>query len=221
MNAKPYDWPTYHGYVARVKNSNGYGFIAPGGGGKHLFFHAQSVVDNIFDELSEGDSVAFEVENGSKGPAATSVRRNGGGDEYIGEVESEPVNSVSTEFRIVINDFCKRLAILISKDPEYLRHVEWRDLERVIAEAFSGMGFNVLLTPASKDGGKDIVISFPWNGRKQEYYIEIKHWVSGKKVGLGIVNEFVNIVTKSKIDGGLFLSSSGFKERLKNLPLSA
>lgn len=64
------------GKVARMKKDNGYGFITPDDGSKDVFFHAQSVVDAMYDELNEGDAVTFDVEQGPKGPAATNVRRS-------------------------------------------------------------------------------------------------------------------------------------------------
>ncbi len=63
------------GTIARKKDENGYGFIQPDDGSKDVFFHAQSVVDGLFDELKEGEKVSFDIEEGPKGPAAANVRR--------------------------------------------------------------------------------------------------------------------------------------------------
>ena len=57
------------------KTDKGFGFIKPDDGGKDVFFHAQNVVDGLFDELAEGEKVTFDVEQGPKGPAATNVAR--------------------------------------------------------------------------------------------------------------------------------------------------
>ncbi len=57
------------------KTDKGFGFIKPDDGGKDVFFHAQNVVDGLFDELAEGEKVTFEIEQGPKGPAAQNVRR--------------------------------------------------------------------------------------------------------------------------------------------------
>jgi CspA family cold shock protein len=56
------------------KTDKGFGFIKPDDGGKDVFFHAQNVVDGLFDELQENAKVVFDVEQGPKGPAATNVR---------------------------------------------------------------------------------------------------------------------------------------------------
>ena len=199
------------GVVAR-KSDRGYGFITPSGGQKDVFFHAQSIAGVTFDELYEGDALSFDIDVGPKGPAATNVQRDGGADDQIEDYEPAEPQGIGDEVRIAINDLSSRLAILISRDPTYLRHVEWRDLERVIAEAFSGVGFEVSLTPSSKDGGKDVIVRFPWNGQRCEYFVEIKHWVSGKRVGAKLVNEFVNVVAGSEGAKGIFLSSSGFSQ---------
>jgi CspA family cold shock protein len=62
------------GTIVRVK-PNGFGFIKPTDGGNDVFFHAQALVDIAFDDLKEGDTVTFDVEQGPKGPAAANVRR--------------------------------------------------------------------------------------------------------------------------------------------------
>jgi cold shock protein len=57
------------------KRSEGYGFIKPEDGSKDVFFHASSLVEIAFDDLAEGETVTFEVEQGPKGPAAANVQR--------------------------------------------------------------------------------------------------------------------------------------------------
>jgi CspA family cold shock protein len=53
----------------------GFGFIAPEGGDKDIFFHSNSLVGVSFDELHEGDAVTFEVEDTEKGKNAINVER--------------------------------------------------------------------------------------------------------------------------------------------------
>lgn len=56
------------------KTDKGFGFIKPDDGGKDVFFHAQNVVDGLFDQLPQDAKVIFDMEQGPKGPAATNVR---------------------------------------------------------------------------------------------------------------------------------------------------
>jgi len=53
----------------------GFGFIEAEDQEKDIFFHMESLVDVQYDELNEGDTVSFEIEDTPKGPAATNVKR--------------------------------------------------------------------------------------------------------------------------------------------------
>lgn len=53
----------------------GFGFIAPEGQDKDVFFHQSALVDVNFDDLKVGDAVTFETEQSEKGPRATNVHR--------------------------------------------------------------------------------------------------------------------------------------------------
>lgn len=59
----------------KTLTDRGFGFIAREGESKDLFFHAKELVGVTFDELKVGDAVTFELTEGDKGPAATSVSR--------------------------------------------------------------------------------------------------------------------------------------------------
>jgi CspA family cold shock protein len=59
----------------KSKNEKGFGFIAPEGGDKDVFFHSSAVVDGGFDGLQIGEMVSFETEQSEKGPRATNVQR--------------------------------------------------------------------------------------------------------------------------------------------------
>lgn len=57
------------------KRDEGYGFIKPAEGDKDVFFHASALEAVAFDDLQEGDTVSFDIEEGPKGPAAVNVDR--------------------------------------------------------------------------------------------------------------------------------------------------
>lgn len=63
------------GTIARLTDK-GFGFIKPEEGDKDVFFHARSLADGVmYDDLREGETVTFEVEEGPKGPSAINVTR--------------------------------------------------------------------------------------------------------------------------------------------------
>jgi CspA family cold shock protein len=58
------------GTVKFFNNAKGYGFITPDEGGKDVFVHA----NGLTDEITEGDKVSYEVEEGQKGLNAVDVK---------------------------------------------------------------------------------------------------------------------------------------------------
>jgi restriction system protein len=109
-----------------------------------------------------------------------------------------------------IIDLSKQCAHLIANDPTGLDDLEWRDIERMLAEVFEGLGFEVTLTPGSKDGGKDLILECIVRGKRKSYVVEVKHWRSRQRVGKGYINDFVKVVAKEQHEGGLYLATYGY-----------
>ena len=60
------------GVVKWFNSSKGYGFIEQEDG-PDVFVHHTGINGSGFKDLTEGDQVTFEVEQGQKGPAAVNV----------------------------------------------------------------------------------------------------------------------------------------------------
>jgi CspA family cold shock protein len=58
------------GTVKFFNEAKGFGFITPSSGGKEVFVHSTGLIDQI----REGDTVSYEVEEGRKGPSAVKVK---------------------------------------------------------------------------------------------------------------------------------------------------
>ena len=63
------------GIVKWFNDSKGFGFIEPSDGSGDVFVHFSAIQVDGFKTLAEGDRVTFEVEQGTKGPAAVNVVR--------------------------------------------------------------------------------------------------------------------------------------------------
>ena len=58
------------GTVKFFNNTKGFGFITPEDGGKDVFVHQSALTSDI----TEGDKVSFDVEEGQKGLSAVNVK---------------------------------------------------------------------------------------------------------------------------------------------------
>ena len=62
------------GTVKWFNSTKGFGFIAPEGGGNDVFVHHSAIEGTGYKELTEGQRVEFETEQGAKGLQAIRVR---------------------------------------------------------------------------------------------------------------------------------------------------
>jgi cold shock CspA family protein/ribosome-associated translation inhibitor RaiA len=65
--------PPLRGVVCKLFAKSGYGFILQEGGGE-VYFHKHALRGLAFDELEDGTEVVLNVEQGEKGPQATTVQ---------------------------------------------------------------------------------------------------------------------------------------------------
>ena len=61
------------GTVKWFNGTKGYGFIAPDDESEDVFVHYSSIQGDGFRNLDEGERVEFNVEQGDKGPQASTV----------------------------------------------------------------------------------------------------------------------------------------------------
>jgi cold shock protein len=60
--------------TVKTKTPKGFGFISREGETKDLFFHSNDLSGITYDQLQEGATVTFDIEQGPKGPAAKNVK---------------------------------------------------------------------------------------------------------------------------------------------------
>ena len=66
---------TLKGKVKWFNGTKGFGFIERQDNEADVFVHVSAVRDAGLDHLNEGDEISFEVEDGPKGPNATSLQK--------------------------------------------------------------------------------------------------------------------------------------------------
>ena len=90
-----------------------------------------------------------------------------------------------------------------------LRPDEFEDL---VAEVFHRKGFNVTVTPRTRDGGKDIIASYNMNGIPCMLIIECKRYAAENKVGVRIVRELHGTQQAEHYGKAVIVTSSSFSK---------
>jgi hypothetical protein len=137
-------------------------------------------------------------------------------DEAIGEAAIAQIPPTTSYIELIVRTAMREIVVAVAKNPDCLRAVEWRDLERALREVFEGLGFTTKLTRSGNDGGFDLELKYAVNGKDKKVLVEVKHWAgSGKKPGKPIFKSLVEVVARA-LPGttGLLLSSTGFTSDL-------
>lgn len=101
---------------------------------------------------------------------------------------------------------------IIKKSPEYIHKLTSREFEEFVAEIWYKRGFDVTLTPRTRDGGKDIyAYKKNWEGEFL-YAIECKQYSRGNKVGRPTLQQLYGVVESEKLSGGIIATTSYFSK---------
>lgn len=104
----------------------------------------------------------------------------------------------------------ERLINLAKNNPSILYSITPRDFEELVAEIFDRQGFNVELTKATRDGGKDIVAIQSSMGIKLKYIVECKRYARDNKVTLDIVQRLYGVKMAENANKAILVTTSSF-----------
>jgi HJR/Mrr/RecB family endonuclease len=113
-------------------------------------------------------------------------------------------------FRIDVESINEELVKYLAKHPEKLTEMSSRNFEELVAELFKDKGYEIELTPASKDGGFDIRAVRKTAVGCGLTLIECKRYSQKKKVGVDIVRGLYGVVEDRNATNGLIVTTSYF-----------
>jgi len=83
-----------------------------------------------------------------------------------------------------------------------------RRFEHLVDTLYSTMGFESQVTPARKDGGRDLIATFSVPGRREQSRVECKLWRTPASVS--IVRALLGVVEDEKATKGTLICTGGF-----------
>lgn len=88
-----------------------------------------------------------------------------------------------------------------------IKEMSPREFEIFIAELYKYSGYKVELTPATCDGGKDIIL---WDDDCNMIYVEVKHYSESNMVGREICQKLLGAVAIDGADNGIVITTGKF-----------
>lgn len=121
---------------------------------------------------------------------------------------------------VLLEDINKELLFLISQNPNILYQLAPRKFEELIARLFLDKGYDVSLTPATRDGGYDLLAKISDGITSTVLLAECKRYQKENKVGVEIVRGLYGVTEAHRANQGLIITSSYFtkdarKEQLR------
>lgn len=110
-------------------------------------------------------------------------------------------------------DVEREMFAYFSRHPDQMRLIPPRKFEELVAAIFRNNGFEVTLTPETRDGGIDI-FAFQKNvfGGDLLHLIECKRYAANNKVGVGVVQRLAGVVDLHRANRGIIVTTSSFTE---------
>ncbi|WP_145408419.1 restriction endonuclease [Paenibacillus xylanexedens] len=125
---------------------------------------------------------------------------------YLDSVSDIQNKKINLEIINVNSQLIKYLA----QYPEFLREIDPRKFEEIVAEIFHKKGFSVTLTPNTRDGGKDIYALQHGMFGSQLLIIECKRYCSSHKVGVELVRGIYGVKMAERATAAMLVTTSFF-----------
>lgn len=136
-------------------------------------------------------------------------------DEELYQSETSIEKSESKVLRVDLEEINEELIRYLAKHPEMMRELDPRKFEVLIAELLKDKGYEVTLTPRSKDGGRDILAIRRDDVGTALTLVECKRFAENKPVGVGIVRGLFGVVSEEQASRGLIATTSYFTKGAK------
>lgn len=139
------------------------------------------------------------------------------------EPESTDLSEPQKSALISVGSLPLKLISRILRAPHEVRNLSPRQFEEFVAETLIQLGFqNVILTPRSRDGGKDVIASNQINGIPLSFYFECKKYSEGNKVQLESLRALLGTLAHDArdVNKGVLVTTSTFTKGSKEFILS-
>lgn len=127
-----------------------------------------------------------------------------------------PNAEASRVVRISLEEINEELIAYLAAHPEKMRDLSPRKFEELVADMWRNQGFEVTLTPSSRDGGMDVIAVRKNGVGTVMIIIECKRYAATNKVGVEIVRGLYGVVEQKRATQGIIATTSYFTKGVED-----
>lgn len=98
----------------------------------------------------------------------------------------------------------------LGRQPELVHSIDPRKFEELVAELLNRSGLIARITPATRDGGRDILAFHETAVGSHLYLVECKRYRPDRPVAVSLVRQLYGVVTQERATAGLLVTTSHF-----------
>jgi hypothetical protein len=135
--------------------------------------------------------------------------------EFLQSVEFSPLWIPTTPEILTAEEFVfvdRKIAEQIAKQPSLIFSVNPRFFEELIASIYGDLGYQVLLTKRTSDGGRDIICLAHKDGMNTKLIIECKRYAARKKISVSQVRSLYGVAQDERVTHAILATTSSFTE---------
>jgi hypothetical protein len=126
-------------------------------------------------------------------------------------------SSATRRVQLHAREISDELIATLARHPDSLYELDPRRFEELVAELYRRRGFTVELTPASNDGGADLLVARHDELGRSLHVVQCKRYAARRKVGPSLVRELIGTVDHRRASAGVLLTTSFFTPGARNL----
>lgn len=171
---------------------------------------AYSVIQTLYQYIRHDQNNSKNLYN----PFADALLPYDNHNKCILDTFGNPLIDISN-IRIDVSEVNDWILNELNKNPTNMYQLSYRRFEEVIAEILIRKGYNVKLTPATHDGGKDIYVASKNDFGSFLYIVECKKYKPTHKVGVNVLRDLYGTLSKERATYGILVTTSYFSRPAK------
>ncbi|MCX6305316.1 MAG: restriction endonuclease [Bacteroidetes bacterium] len=168
-------------------------------------FHKQKATDFNLKILDKNSDIREELLN------TVSTHR------LSQEILLDPAGSNLSLIKADFDRVNTELIAYLSKKPKALYDINWATFEKLVTELLRQLGYDVIHTPLTRDGGVDIWAIYKNELGETKYAIDAKHYKPDNLVGLEPIRAIYGVAEMNKASIGMIVTSSSFTHEARRI----